>query len=462
MSKFNTVIFISFVASLGGFLFGYDTAVISGAVEYLQIYFNLSAVMVGWAVSSALVGCVLGSIFAAKLNEKYGRKKVMILGAVCFGISAYFSAVPINFNVFVWARILGGCGVGLAASLVPLYLSEIAPSKIRGSLGAFFQIAIAVGMLIVYFINYRISSFNTLEWNVSTGWRWMFGSELIPAILFFFLLFFIPESPRWLMANGKEEEAKAILKKLNTIQTAEEEFLSIKNSLEMEKKLKNQGVNLKDSKTSSNIKGIKKVIGLCVLLAFYQQVSGINVILYYTPTVLKAVSTDGGNSAYFQSVLVGATMVIGAIIASLTADKIGRKKIMVVGTLSMTLFMLLMGHEIYSQNISKMALIYVMGYVLAFSCSAGPIVWLYIAEILPNSIRAKGAAIASLTVWVSNIAVSQTFPMLNNNSILKENFHGAFPFLIYGLFCIAFSVLSLKLPETKGKSLEEIEKIWIK
>ncbi|MGL5233095.1 MAG: MFS transporter, partial [Fusobacteriaceae bacterium] len=155
MNKFNTIIFVSFVASLGGFLFGYDTAVISGAVEYLQIYFNLSSIMVGWAVSSALVGCVLGSIFAAKLNEKYGRKNVMILGAVCFGISAYFSAVPINFSVFIWARILGGCGVGLAASLVPLYLSEIAPSKIRGSLGAFFQIAIAVGMLIVYFINYK-------------------------------------------------------------------------------------------------------------------------------------------------------------------------------------------------------------------------------------------------------------------------------------------------------------------
>ena len=455
MSKFNTIIFVAFVASLGGFLFGYDTAVISGAVEYLQIYFNLSSLMVGWAVSSALVGCVLGSIFAAKLNEKYGRKKVMLLGAVCFGISAYFSAVPINFSVFVWARILGGCGVGLAASLVPLYLSEIAPSKIRGSLGAFFQIAIAIGMLVVYFINYKIASNSSLEWNVSNGWRWMFGSELIPAILFFILLFFIPESPRWLMAKGREKEAKTVLKRLNNVNIAEDEFISIKNSLEMEKKLKRKGTVL-------NIKGIKKVIGLCVLMAFYQQVSGINVILYYTPTVLKSVSTDGGNSAYFQSVLVGITMVIGAILASLTADKIGRKKIMVIGTFLMTVFMLLMGHEIYSQNISRMALIYVMGYVLAFSCSAGPIVWLYIAEILPNSVRAKGAAIASFTVWVSNIAVSQTFPMLNNNAVLKEEFHGAFPFLIYGLFCIAFFILSLKLPETKGKSLEEIEKIWIK
>lgn len=455
MSKFSTIIFVSFVASLGGFLFGYDTAVISGAIEYLRIYFELSPAMVGWAVSSALVGCVLGSIVAAKLNEKYGRKKIMILGAICFGVSAYFSAIPTNFSIFVWARILGGAGVGLAASLVPLYLSEIAPSKIRGALGAFFQIAIAVGMLIVYFINYKIAAYNTLDWNVASGWRWMFGSELVPAILFFFLLFFIPESPRWLVANGRDEEAKNILKKLNHNDVAEKEFISIKKNLEIERNLEGQGTTLSSS-------GMKKVIGLCILMAFYQQVSGINVILYYTPTVLKSVSTDGGSSAYFQSVLVGATMVIGAIVASLTADKMGRKKIMLIGTSLMTIFMLLMGREIYSQNISKMALIYVMGYVLAFSCSAGPIVWLYIAEILPNSIRAKGAAIASFTVWISNIAVSQTFPMLNDSPALKESFHGAFPFLIYGLFCIAFFILSLKLPETKGKSLEEIERFWIK
>ncbi|MGL4393225.1 MAG: sugar porter family MFS transporter [Fusobacteriaceae bacterium] len=453
-NKILNVIFISFVASLGGFLFGYDTAVISGAVDFIQKYFNLSPLLVGWAVSSALVGCVFGSVIAAKLNEKYGRKKIMIVGAVCFAVSAYYSAVPTNFSVFVWARLLGGIGVGLAASLVPLYISEIAPAKIRGFLGAFFQISVAVGMLIVYFVNYKIANRSTMEWNIQSGWRWMFGSELIPAILFFGLLFLIPESPRWLLGKKKENEAKRVLKLLNNEEDAKNEFLSIQQNLKLENEKQN-----KSSKISSP--KMKKVLILCIVLAFFQQVSGINVILYYTPTVLRAVSTNGGNSAYFQSVLVGVMMVVGAVFTSLTADRFGRKNLLISGTLLMTLFMFLMGIEIYSGNISKMALIYVMGYVLAFCYSAGPIVWLYISEILPNSIRARGAATASFTIWVSNILVSQTFPVLNDNTSLKQSFNGAFPFLIYGLFCAAFFFVALKIPETKGKTLEEIEKQWI-
>ena len=275
LSKY--VIIISIIAAMGGLLFGYDTAVIAGAIGSIQTIFDLSPALTGWAASSAIWGCMIGVIFAGFLSDKFGRKKVLILSAILFFISAVGSSIPNNLIQFVLARLIGGVGVGIASMLSPMYISEIAPAKIRGTLVTLYQLAIVIGINLVYYINLQIASSGDAQWNLDIGWRIMLGSEVIPALLFFILLFFIPESPRWLASKGKIDRAKAIIEKINGQNKSAELLNEIQDSFKEEK----------GSILILFTSGLRMAIVVGVFLAFFSQITGINAIIYYAPEIFK-------------------------------------------------------------------------------------------------------------------------------------------------------------------------------
>ena len=295
MKKRNLYIYkISLVAALGGLLFGYDTAVIAGAIGFLQTKFELTAAMTGWAASSAIWGCVVGAMVAGYFSDRYGRKKVLIITAILFAISAIGSAIPNSLTQFVLARFIGGLGVGAASMLAPLYISEVSPANVRGTLVTFYQLAIVIGINIIYFVNMQIAGMYDEAWNVNMGWRYMLGSELIPATLFFIMLIFVPESPRWLTNAGKEDEALDTLTRVNGVEKGKEVLSEIKAALKEEK-----GTIWELFGT-----GYRKALIVGVFLALLSQITGINAIIYYAPEIFKSVGF-ASNSALLQTVIIG-------------------------------------------------------------------------------------------------------------------------------------------------------------
>lgn len=453
--KSNTsyILMITLVAALGGLLFGYDTAVISGAVGSLRIHFNLSDAQLGWAASSALVGCIIGAGITGVLANKYGRKKILLLAAILFAISAVGSAIPDSLNEFIVYRIVGGLGVGIASMLSPMYIAEIAPSHIRGRLVSLNQFTIIFGMLVVYFVNYYIAIQGDDTWNVSTGWRYMFASETIPALLFFGLLFVVPESPRWLYLKGKKDEAKKILGKIVDEKELDNQLNAIDTSINSEKNIE---------KVSLLGKSILPIVLIGMALSAFQQVTGINVFLYYAPEIFKSLGGGSTDTAMLQTIVVGAVNLTFTVVAMYTVDKWGRKPLMLVGSLGMGICISAIGVAAYMQSTDGFLLIFVLGYIACFALSLGPIVWVLLSEIFPNNIRDKGLSVAVAAQWISNFLVSQTFPMMMGNETLINKFHGGFPFWVYGFMCLVTIIFVWKfIPETKGKSLEDLEKIWV-
>jgi len=442
---------ITLVAALGGLLFGYDTAVISGAIGFLETRYQLDPAAKGWAASSALVGCVLGVLVAGLLSDWLGRKKVLILAAVLFLISALGTALPRNLLEFIIYRIVGGIGVGAASMTSPMYIAEISPARIRGRMVSINQFAIVTGMLVVYFVNYFIAGQGTEEWNVQYGWRWMFGSEALPAFLLLVFLFFVPESPRWLTRQKRAGEALKILARVGGSQHAQMELAAIEEALAQE---------------SGSLKqlfhpGMRIILVIGVVLAVLQQVTGINVFLYYAPEIFKKLGS-GTNAALLETVIVGSVNLLFTIIAIWSVDKLGRKPLMLIGSAGMGISLLAMGLSAYYQAVGLWVLIFMLGYIASFALSVGPVTWVILSEIFPTKIRGRAMAIATLCLWVANYFVSQTFPMMQENKWLVERFHNAFPFWIYGLLCVVlFLFVGFCVPETKGKTLEEIEKRWI-
>ncbi|MDQ8736808.1 sugar porter family MFS transporter [Paenibacillus sp. LHD-38] len=443
--KFVTL--VSMVSALGGLLFGFDTAVVSGAIGFMEDHFDLTKLQVGWAVSSLIIGCIVGAAMSGILGDRFGRKRVLIAAAFLFIISSIGSAIPESFSGFIIARIIGGIGIGITSTLCPLYNAEIAPAKFRGRLVALNQLAIVTGIFLTYFVNLWISNAGDAAWSVTSAWRWMFGVGAVPGLLFLILLFFVPESPRWLIKQGRAVAALPILLRIHGEELARKEVIDIKHSFEQE---------------SGSIKqlfspGLRIALIVGVGLAFLQQVTGINAVMYYAPEIFKATGA-GTNASLVQTILVGFINFLFTIVALWLIDKVGRKALLLVGSASMAICLLVIGIAFQTgHSAGPLVLIFILLYVASFAISLGPVVWVIMSEIFPNRIRGKATAIAAMVLWAADYLVSQTFPPLLGSA------GPAATFWIYGsMALIAFLFTWRIVPETKGKTLEEIESLWAK
>jgi len=436
---------VCLIAAFGGLLFGYDTAVIAGAIGYLKLKFDLSPMLTGWAASSAIWGCIFGTLFAGRLSDKYGRKKVLLLSGLLFTISALGSAIPDNLTQFVIARFIGGLGVGSASMLSPLYISEIAPAKIRGMLVTLYQLAIVFGINIIYIVNYLIVNAHDQEWNVQFGWRYMLGSEGIPAILFFLLLFFVPESPRWLVKENRSEDARKILNKINALDEARRILKEIKESVNEEKG------NFMDLFKS----GIRMAILIGSVLALFSQITGINAIIYYAPEIFKQVGF-GSESALFQTMIIGFVNMLFTVVAIRLIDYWGRRTLLIWGVSGMIFCLFAMGLFFYFEISSgPLLLLFILGFIGSFASSLGPIPWVMISEIFPTKIRGTAMSFSIVILWLGVVLVTQFFP------VLLVLFGGAYTFWIFMINALILLIFTLIIiPETKQKTLEEIQEIW--
>jgi SP family xylose:H+ symportor-like MFS transporter len=452
------VITITLIATLGGLLFGYDTAVISGAEKSVQAYLiesqGLSSIIHGITTSSALIGCIIGGLISGVLATSFGRKRSLQFAAILFFLSALGSGYPeflffkrgeptigllLMFNFY---RIIGGIGVGLASALSPMYIGEVAPANIRGRLVSLNQFAIIFGMLVVYFVNWGIAHGQTIEWINEIGWRRMFVSEVIPAGLFGILLFLVPETPRYLALKNKEEKALQILTKINGKEVAHAIMKDIKESLKQH--------------TSERLFSFgKKVIVIGILLSVFQQFVGINVALYYAPRIFESMGA-AKDASMLQTVIMGFVNVVFTVVAIFTVDNWGRKPLLIVGSAGMAVGMFAIAGLAFYDIIGISTLVFMIVYTASFMMSWGPITWVLISEIFPNKIRGKAVAIAVAAQWAANYLVSSTYPAMMEYS-------GAMTYSIYGIM----SVLSLLfvwrfVPETKGRTLEDMEALWEK
>ncbi|MEP7107712.1 MAG: sugar porter family MFS transporter [Ferruginibacter sp.] len=434
------------VAAVGGLLFGYDTAVVAGAIGFIQKRYDLSSAMVGWIASCALIGCMAGAMFAGKLSDKIGRKKVLILSGILFGVSSAGIAVPMDLDWFVVFRLIGGLGIGIASMLAPMYISEIAPARIRGQLVSINQLGIVSGILLIYFVNATIAGWYDEAWNVSTGWRWMFGSGLFPSSIFLVLLFFVPESPRWLAQKERFDEAKEILTKVNGSVKADHELAEIKEALNMEK-----------SSFSDILKpGVRKALLIGIILCIFSQVTGINAIMYYAPEIFKSTG-DASGSALMQTVLVGIINVLFTLVAIKYVDRWGRRTLLLIGCAGMAFCLSIVGGAFFF-GFAKgyLVLVAILAYIAFFAISLGPLAFVVIAEIFSNRNRGMAMSVCIFFLWVSVYAVSQSFPML------LDSIGSAYTFWVYMLMSVfAFLFVYRLIPETKGKSLEEIQHYWL-
>ncbi|NLZ94500.1 MAG: D-xylose transporter XylE [Bacteroidales bacterium] len=448
------VIGLTLVATLGGLLFGYDTAVISGAEKSIQAFLidsqNLSSFIHGATTSSALIGCIVGGAISGLLSSRFGRKRSLMFAALLFFMSALGSGYPeflffekgvptinllVMFNLY---RVIGGIGVGLASAISPVYIGEIAPADIRGKLVSVNQFAIIFGMLVVYFVNWGIANGQSIEWINSVGWRYMFFSEAIPALIFGFLLFFVPETPRYLALTNRNEEALQVLTSINGSERAKEIIEEIKNTL--------------DHHSAKMFSYGKKVVIIGILLSIFQQFVGINVALYYAPRIFESMGA-AKDASMLQTVVMGLVNVIFTIIAITTVDKLGRKPLLIVGSIGMAIGMFAISALSFFNIIGIGTLIFIIIYTASFMMSWGPITWVLISEIFPNKIRGQAVAIAVAFQWAANYFISSTYPAM-------MEFSGAFTYGFYGVMSIlsAFFVWKM-IPETKGKTLEELEKL---
>lgn len=409
----------------------------------------------GFTISSALVGCIMGGALAGFVSKSIGRRNGLIIAALAFSLSAIGAWNPEGLNIFgtlpvfsfVIYRVIGGIGVGLASMLSPMYIAEIAPANIRGKLVSWNQFAIIFGMLVIYFVNLFIARSGNEDWLISTGWRWMFFSGLIPSLLFFVLLLFVPETPRFLVMKGDEKKALKVLNKV----AGEEDAPGI---------LQDIRETLHETRVPWLSYGFL-VIFIGILLSVFQQFVGINVVLYYAANIFRNMGSST-NASLIQTILVGSINLIFTVVAIFTVDKFGRKPLMIIGALTMAFAMLALGSCFYLNSLGYLALFFMLLYTAGFAMSWGPVTWVLLSEIFPNSIRGA-MSIAVAAQWIANLIVSWTFPMMNDNTWLTGQFHHGFSYWIYGLMGIIAAVFVWKLvPETKGKTLEEMEKLWKK
>ncbi len=439
------VTLVSIVAAIGGLLFGYDTAVISGAIGFMQQKFNLDSVMTGWAVSCLMIGAIIGAGFAGALSDRFGRKRMLVLAAILFSVGSIGSAIPTTISQFVVARVVGGIGIGVSSTLVPLYIAEIAPARYRGRLVSLNQLAIVIGISAIYFVNRTVANAGGPAWDISTGWRWMFGLGIAPGLVFMLLLLLVPESPRWLEKQGRGDTAIRILERINGLQQAQLEIEDIRESL------KNETGSIGQLFQG----GFRIALLVGVVLAILQQVTGINAIMYYAPEIFKKTGA-GTDASLTQTIIVGAVNLIFTLVSLWLIDRVGRKVLLLIGSALMAISLLVVGYAFHTGNTAgPLVLVFVLLFVAAFAVSFGPIVWLIIAEIFPTRVRGRATAIASVALWAADYVVSQTFP------VLLSGVGSAVTFWMFAIMSIIAFLFTLSVvPETKGRSLEDIERMW--
>ncbi|MGE0018670.1 MAG: sugar porter family MFS transporter [Draconibacterium sp.] len=437
--NFRYLLTISLVTALGGLLFGYDISVISGTIPFITDFFSLNEQMKGWVVSSALIGCILGASYAGRLGDKFGRKKILLATSILFAISAVGSGLANSIPSFVIYRIVGGLAVGGASVLAPMYIAEVSPAHVRGRMVSVNQLTIVIGIAMAYYVNYFL---------LATGdvaWRWMLAAEAVPALLFFAALFIVPESPRWLVARERQNEATAVLQKVAGSEFAQFELKEISESL--------QGNEKRGTLKDAFKKKYGFILFIGIFLAVFQQWSGINVIFFYAPDIF-AKANLGVNDSLFQTTLVGLTNVIFTVLAMRVIDKTGRKKLMLIGAAGMAICYLLIGllfQTGQTENWMLLSLLIITPAFFAFGL--GPTVWVVLSEIFPNKIRGAAMSVSTFALWVACYLLTLTFP------VFVEWFSAAKTFWIYAAICIiGFAVILKYLPETKGISLEQLEK----
>lgn len=469
------ILLITIAASLGGLLFGYDTGVINGTQFFFSKFFDLTAASKGWAVSSALIGCVIGAICSGFLSSVIGRKSSLILAAILFTISAAGSGMPTadQFNLLIFFRILGGIGVGLASMNAPTYIAEIAPADKRGTLVTYYQLAIVIGFFVVFLATYFIGHGMSEAENIESGWRYMFWSELIPCFLFLGMMFLAPKSPRWLAMKGKDQEAQSVLMKIHRDQTVvANEFSRIKDSLDED---------IMKPRMSVFSKGAISILVIGTVLSALQQFTGINAVLYYGADIFESALGMGKDQVLQQQILLAGVNLLFTFIAMFTVDKLGRKPLLTIGGVGMLLGFLLMGWTLYSSDYSTinaagnpsisssegiLCLIGVLTFIGSFAMSMGPIVWVMLSEMFPNNIRSVAMSIAVAAQWIANAFVSGTFPSVVDSQANALKLNGGFwnnslPYFIFSAFILFIIFFVMKyIPETKGKSLEEVEAMW--
>ena len=442
---------------MGGFLFGYDWVVIGGAKPFYEPFFHLeTATQKGWGTSSALIGCMVGALACVFMADKYGRKRLLIIAGLLFTISAIGTALATTFFWFNFYRIVGGVAMGIALNLSPMYIAEIAPPEKRGMYVSINQLLIMIGVLMAQLINWQIAILDTdlavnatnetiaQSWSGLYGWRWMFGAETLPALIFFLLMFFVPESVRWLVKNGQVEKAEQILVKIGGKEYATNQIKDVQSTVSRD----DVGhVNLKELLSPR----ILKFLGIGVFLSFLQQWSGLNVVIYYASDIFQAAGYNL-KEMMLNIVVIGGVMVLSVIVTMMTVDKLGRKTLLLFGTSSMAVVYALIGYCFYLNYTGVVIVLLVLANVMFYSITLAPLLWVVLSEIFPNRIRGAAMSIAALAHWVGNFSLTFTFPAI------KENLGWANNFWLYGLICaVGFMVIFFILPETKGKTLEEIE-----
>ncbi len=456
------LVFLSVVAALGGFLFGYDTAVISGTIAQVTEQFGLDALQQGWYVGCALIGSIIGVLFAGILSDKFGRKSTMILSAILFSTSAIGCAVSTDFNQLVIYRIIGGVGIGVVSIISPLYISEVAVAQYRGRLVSLYQLAVTIGFLGAYLVNYQLLGYSMSNPDVSTGWwnlvfvsevwRGMLGMETLPAIMFFIIIFFIPESPRWLILKGKEEKATNILERIYT--SSKEALFQLTET---------KSVLSSESKSEWKLllqPGIRKAVIIGVCIAVLGQFMGVNAVLYYGPSIFENAGLSGGDSLFYQ-VLVGLVNTLTTVLALVIIDKVGRKKLVYYGVSGMVISLVLIAtYFIYGESwgiSSIFLLIFFLFYVFCCAVSICAVVFVLLSEMYPTRVRGLAMSIAGFALWIGTYLIGQLTPWM------LQNLPPAGTFILFAIMCVPYMLIVWKLvPETTGKSLEEIERYWMK
>jgi len=450
---------ICLVAAMGGFLFGYDWVVVGGAKPFYEPYFGLTTPnMKGWGTSSALIGCIFGALLCFSVSDKYGRRRLMILSGALFTISAVGTAMSKEFTWFNIYRIVGGFGIGIALNLSPMYIAEMSPPHMRGKLVSVNQLMVMFGILAAQVDNWRISLLDMQmpvdateeiirqSWNGQMGWRWMFGLEAIPALLFFLLMFFMPESVRWLVKNGQNKKAIDILSRVGGAEYAKAEAIMIQNTISNEEVSKVHFGDLIQP-------GLFKILLLGIFLAVLQQWCGMNVIFYYAADIFQAAGYNI-KQLMLQIVVIGTIMVLSVFVTIFVVDNVGRKFLMLLGTGSLAVIYIIEGY-LFHLGVQGMPIVFLTLCSVAFySLTLAPVVWVILSEIFPNRIRGAAMSLAAVSLWIGNFSLTFSFPSI------KENLGWTLNFWLYAILCIlGFFVIVHKLPETKGKSLEEIEDI---
>jgi SP family arabinose:H+ symporter-like MFS transporter len=456
VNKKAYLVMICLISALGGFLFGYDTAVISGTLTFVRTQFQMDALLEGWFVGSALLGCVIGVAFAGIIADRFGRKMALILSAVLLLVSAVGCMIAGDLTVLILYRLVGGLGVGVASMLSPLFISEVSWPEIRGRMVSLYQLAITLGILAAYFANAQILSLGAAmkleeggfwHWVISTEvWRGMFGAEAAPGLLFLGLLSFVPESPRWLVVRKREEEARGVLSRIMSEEAAEREVGEIKVVLAQEVPSWKQLL----------APGIRGAVLIGMSLALLSQFSGINAIIYYGPRIFESAGFGVGGSLSGQ-VIIGIVNVLFTLIAIWKIDRMGRRVLLITGCVGMIVAHLAIGTVFYTGRTGgPLLMVFIPLFIAFFAFSYGPVIWTLLSEIYPNAVRGRAMSIATLTLWVGTFIIGQTVPWM------LDNLHPHGTFWLFSVMLIPAIWITWKLvPETKGLTLEEIERYWL-